>query len=668
MEAIDDERGALSANRGEPELQATFVYSAAAASLGELEQRMAIIAAQFRGDAFSLPRPTGGQLQLLTATLPGASATPVCADYKQFLLAADLAAGAPFCGTEIGDPTGLLLGFSEDGGLPRPVYADPFLGPVTNRSGSMAAVGALGSGKSQQLKRFLTYVLANGGQGVALDRTSSGEYVRLARKLGPMLGVKVQVVKIAAGEKVLLDPMRVFDGTERARFAIGFLTTLTGFTPTSHEGSLIDDAVRTVTSVHQVAANHEVRLDTIIDELERQSHVDLARRIRVIARSDLANLAFGDGTAVDLSADLIVFHIPQLSLPGRTQQSNAHLASQMLPEHFASMGIMYLIAAMVRRLMFCDPTRLSICCADEVWALRASIQTDELLTELVRDGRKHNAAVWLASQHPNDFAGGELLDLLPVRFVFAQAQGATHAALEFLGASTSDHAVELVSSFATSRHGGTASPGLCLMKDLDGRVGHLRCVAADSPELASAYETNPARLAALNDTEPTPTPDAITEPTNPVDLRAQVTDTYALSTDEQRDVFGPPDTQHHDVNAHDVRQPDINHDDVRIDDHWFGGDLVDHDDALAADLDVALAADLDDMWDQPRNEPWDEPFPTAIGWASPSPAAESRSDERHHDTPQVLIIEDLPVIASTTAFRPPATRTRRRPSNGSDRS
>jgi hypothetical protein len=626
MEAIDEERGALSANRGEPELQATMIYSASAATLPELEQRMAIIAAQFRGDAFSLPRPTGGQLQLLTTTLPGSSATPVCADYKQFLLSADLAAGAPFCGTEVGDPAGLLLGFSEDGGLPRPVYLDPFLGPLTNRSGSMAAVGALGSGKSQQLKRFLTFVLANKGQAVALDRTASGEYVRLARKLGPMLGLKVQVVKIAAGEKVLLDPMRVFDGLDRARFAIGFLTTLTGFAPTSHEGSLIDDAVRAVTSVHSMAAN-EIRLDNIIEELERQSHIDLARRIRVIARSDLAHLAFGDGLAVDLNADLIVFHIPQLSLPGRTQQSNAHLSSQMLPEHYASLGIMYLVAAMVRRVMFHDSSRLSICCADEVWALRASIQTDELLTELVRDGRKHNAAVWLASQHPNDFAGGELLDLLPVRFVFAQAQGAANAALQFLGASTSDHAVELVSSFATSRHGGTSTPGLCLMKDIDGRVGHLRCVAADSPELAVAYETNPGKLAAMG--EPVESEPEIVETPAPlpdVDLRTAVTTAYGLTDDEQFDVFGET---------------------TRTDN--FESPFYD-------DLDV-----MRDPVDDDVHGDWPDDRQTPDTFENQSEDAFEEELVRTGQGRIDVARADIPVIASATAFRPPTNpRPRRR--------
>ena len=57
----------------------------------------------------------------------------MCRDYTQFLLPGDLAAGAPFCGPEVGDPTGLLLGMSLDAGVATPVLFDPTFGPTVGR-------------------------------------------------------------------------------------------------------------------------------------------------------------------------------------------------------------------------------------------------------------------------------------------------------------------------------------------------------------------------------------------------------------------------------------------------------------------------------------------------------------------------------------------------------
>ena len=48
------------------------------------------------------------------------------------MLTQDLAAGSPFCGPEVGDPSGLLLGLSLDGGTGMPVMFDPALGPWLN--------------------------------------------------------------------------------------------------------------------------------------------------------------------------------------------------------------------------------------------------------------------------------------------------------------------------------------------------------------------------------------------------------------------------------------------------------------------------------------------------------------------------------------------------------
>src|SRR5690606_30909730 len=191
IQAIDEERTALGANPAEPELQVAILLSLASDDLEDLEDQAAALGALFKPHEYGLGRPTGGQVALLRSMLPGTRAAPVCNDYTQFMLARDLAAGSPFCGSDVGDPTGLLLGLSLDGGNGTPVLFDPAFGPQANASPSLAAVGRLGSGKSFLLKRLCWDTVARGGQVVTIDRTRSGEYARFAAAVPG----RVQVVR-----------------------------------------------------------------------------------------------------------------------------------------------------------------------------------------------------------------------------------------------------------------------------------------------------------------------------------------------------------------------------------------------------------------------------------------------------------------------------------------
>ena len=157
------------------------------------------------------------------------------AEYAQDLLPDGLASAMPFAGSGVGDPGGMLLGYSLDGLLPRPVFLDPAHGPRDlNRSGSLAAIGELGAGKSFLAKTLAHNTVAMGGQVVAIDRTEQGEYGRLAA----VVGGSAQVVEISADATVGLDPFAVFDTDElRLRYGVGFITLLTATPPGSVAGT-----------------------------------------------------------------------------------------------------------------------------------------------------------------------------------------------------------------------------------------------------------------------------------------------------------------------------------------------------------------------------------------------------------------------------------------------
>ena len=482
IQAIDEERAELGANPAEPELQATILLSVAAASLDELESRASVLTAMFEPQEYGLARPTGGQAALLRSMLPGSPAAGVCRDYTQFMLARDLAAGSPFCGSDVGDPNGLLLGLSMDGGNSTPVLFDPAFGPKANASPSLAAVGRLGSGKSFFLKRLCWDTIARGGQVVTIDRTQSGEYVKFAGALS----ARSQVVRLEAGADVRLDPMRSFAGDERVTVTLGFLSLLAGCSAHTEEGAALAEAV------DAVVERPDAGLADVVDELARMgadTHRPdapargLARRLMHYRRSPVGQIAFGAGEPMSLDADFIVFWAPHLALPDRETLANAASSHMMLPEQVLGQALLYLVAAVGRRVVFRDPSRFAAALYDEAWALLASPHGQNLLIEGVRDGRKHNGAIWLASQHPNDFAIEELEDLLGSRFVFRQARRAIPAALRFLGVTDSvDAGVTLEQGLGT---------GVCLYRDVRDRIGLIQILPPTVPNLDHVFNTAP---------------------------------------------------------------------------------------------------------------------------------------------------------------------------------
>jgi hypothetical protein len=477
LDSVDDERDELAASPATPELKVATIFSLASDTLVDLEDQAAQLRSMFEAWEYALPRPTGGQTALFRAMLPGASTPQVARAYWQYVLPRDLASGMPIGGTRIGDPSGTVLGYTLDGGTNQPVLFDGSYGPSINRSGSLAAIGGLGAGKSWALKLLAHAEIGRGGRVVALDRTPMGEYVRFAS----VVPGTTQTVRLDAGAEVCLDPMAVFQGPDRIRYATGFLTLLTGADPTDLHGATLAEAVRVV------AQRPDGRLRDVIDALSALGDTwpeanDLARKVANFARSDLGDLAFGTGAPLALDADYIVLWTPALSLPDREQLINEYLARQLLPEQVLSQALLYLVAAIARMVAFND-RRYAAALFDEAWSVTASPQGKALVLEGVRDGRKHNAAIWLGSQHPDDI-DPQIGELLGSRFVFRQARGAATKALAMLGMDPDPEWEELLET--------GLDPGHCLYRDVRDRIGRIEVTTPATRDLTDAFNTNPS--------------------------------------------------------------------------------------------------------------------------------------------------------------------------------
>jgi hypothetical protein len=502
LDAVDDERAMLAANPSDPELQVAMVFSTWATSLVELEHRAKTMQRVYKGAEYHLPRPTGGQLSMFEALLPGSTTPQPCHDYRQYLLPRDLAAGMPFAGSAVGDSGGMLLGASRDAGCLRPVLLDPASGPKNDRDGSVAAFGTLGSGKSYLAKRLAATVLMRGGKMVLIDRTQAGEYVRFAQTMAEV-GIRSQVVTVNEGGGLLLDPLRVFTPEAARQVALGYLGMVCGLDPTGLESAALDRAVANV-------ARPGGRLFDVLDELERLADTgpefrhgrELSLRLRAISNNRFGAPAWSDGPSIDTSVDCTVIHLPNLAVPRREVLLSEHLSRKLLPEQVCSLGLLYLVAALSRGIIFDEQGRFAALCMDEAWALTSTLPGQQLLEEVLRDGRKHNAACWVFSQNPDDLPH-ELRDLISNRFVFGLNGDAATSGLNWLGVDANRENVDTLEQWAVRREpvkspDGEHLPGEppeCLMRDGAGRVGRVQILDAETELLRTGFESNPTRLA-----------------------------------------------------------------------------------------------------------------------------------------------------------------------------
>jgi len=172
----------------------------------------------------------------------------------------------------------------------------------------------------------------------------------------------------------------------------------------------------------------------------------------------------------------ITIRTPGLSLPDPAASRDTYTRAERI-----SVATLSLVAAQALRLVSGERRRHKIVLLDEAWFLLASTQGRLLLNRLVRLGRAMNATILLATQRLGDL--GDLSELIGTYLLFGQGSVAEAGrALELLGLDPEDAALR-------ARLAGYQQ-GLCLMRDLDGRIGELQ-VDLVFGDLLAALETTP---------------------------------------------------------------------------------------------------------------------------------------------------------------------------------
>jgi hypothetical protein len=468
-----------------PTLQASLWFGLSAPDEERLYEQIRALKSYFATYQMTVEVPTGDQLQAFLACLPGAPNPG--SDYIH-RLPPEVLAGAMFLGTRaLGDASGPFIG--RTGVLSRPVYLDPALPPLLNRSASIAFLGSLGGGKSFAAN-LLTYlaVLFRGAQALVLD--PKGERTKWLQDLPELEGhLRIITLGTDPGDAGKLDPFLLGrDGgpelaKESANLALSLLAFLANLSPSDAR------FLPLMTAVEQVAASPRPGLAKVVERLQQMGENDrdaagLATYFRSLSRLAYAHLIFGHGNeaGLDVGSALTVLQLQNLVMPPAGKPREEFSLEETL-----SVALMHAVTGFATQFTRRDRGRFKIVLLDEAWALLASTQGRMLVTHLLRTGRAMNNAVYLVSQNVADLLDETVRSQIGLKFIFRSFDPQEIArVLQFLGLEAEPETVAALRQLET---------GQALVQDLHGRVG---VVTLDPlfPHLAAAFDTRPPRRGA----------------------------------------------------------------------------------------------------------------------------------------------------------------------------
>ena len=468
----------LSTSTTIPQLRVGMTFCLYSDDLTDLKNQVDQFRNHWEAGEWSMAQPLADQRKLFLHMLPGGPEPWVVRkEYAQYMLPNTLASGMPMFETEIGDPRGQMFGVDAGGWTNRPVLFAADYAPSINESPSLAAFGGLGSGKSYAIKQIAYGTIARNGRVVCVDRTSVGEYVQFGQAFAPE---QTQTVEIGAGANFTMDPCRIFkEKKQQAQFMSGFLRTAIGAESRMDRAAMINEA-----TIHVVRGGGRA-LDVIDYLIKKGAGGDgeasgLARQVSQLTESEYAQAVLNEHPPLQLNGSWIVFALAGLPLPTAEQLKSEQQMKEMEAEQMIGQALLYIVGGVCRQFCLSDTKQFAATLLDEAWALTKHPGGKTLISELIRDGRKHNAAVWLMSQHPDDLDDSRLLSTIGNRMIFKQGQGAGKKALTFCGINPSDSLVRQVESLPT---------GMCFWRDVRQRIGLIQVLPVDENSNLAAQTT-----------------------------------------------------------------------------------------------------------------------------------------------------------------------------------
>ncbi|WP_405816444.1 MULTISPECIES: ATP-binding protein [unclassified Streptomyces] len=485
----------------EVEVQSVTVLSVWGPDAAVCDARARELAAALSGGDYRVERPYGMQEELFALGLPGAVRAPKLTQFTQHQLSEDWAACGALTLSRVGDPTGMMIGHDLDSGTIRPVLLNPADAPQVNASASSSVIGDLGSGKSVLEKLVAAAVADQGGRAIVIDRTPIREWARFARTA---MGERCEIID-AARARISIDPLRVFGGPVGAHYALSHLTLQLGVGAMTAAGAVLHHAVE------EVASGPEPSMGKVLDVLttlaatgtgtsRADAAATMADMLRIVAGNPLAAMVFDPGLPPvtldgDMGADMVVVTTTGLTLPPREAFANVEVLRQQPLEALIGRAVLYLIAAIARQAAFTDPGRFCLVALDECYWLTSSAEGSALVHEILHDGRKHGAGVFLGAHDEAEL--GKDSGLIAYRFLARTTDSARASrGLRFLGLDDQDEDLIRLVATGLSPVGQVGREGEMLLRDPRMQVGRIQVVVPPVPRLKDAVFTTPGRTPA----------------------------------------------------------------------------------------------------------------------------------------------------------------------------
>ncbi|MGW8782383.1 ATP-binding protein [Streptomyces sp. NPDC055796] len=496
---LEEQDARMARTSVEVEVQSVTVLTVWGPDAATCDGRARELSAALASGDYRAVRPIGMQEELFVLGLPGGVRAPKLGQFTQHQLSEDWAACGALTLSRVGDPAGILIGRDLDCGTLRPVLLNPADAPQVNASASSAVIGELGAGKSTLEKLIAAAVVDRGGQAIVIDRTPLREWSRFAKTA---MGDRSQVID-AAQAQLSIDPLRVFGGPVGAHYALSYLTLQLGVGAMTATGAVLHHAVE------EVAGGPEPSMGKVLGVLcalasaggsRADAAATMADLLRVVASNPLAAMVFDSALPVvsvtgDLGADMVVVTTAGLTLPPREAFADAEVLRQQPLEALIGRAVLYLLAAIARQAAFTDPTRFCLVSLDEVYWLTSSAEGAALVHEILHDGRKHGAGVFLGAHDEEEL--GKDAGLVAYRYL-ARTTDRTRAAkgLRFLGLDGGDEDLLRLVTTGLSPVGQAGREGEMLLRDPRMQVGRIQVIAPQVPRLREHLFTTPGRTPA----------------------------------------------------------------------------------------------------------------------------------------------------------------------------
>ncbi|WP_327113547.1 ATP-binding protein [Nocardia sp. NBC_01730] len=483
-------------NGGESEVSFTTVIAIGGPSRDATLDAVNALKRRYKRFQVEMTAPVGAQVDLWSMLIPGNPPRRAFDDFAH-IVPSDMWAGfVPFTTSQIGDDSGPVIGVNLLSGQFEPIHFGIMEAALHDLSASFAVTGELGSGKSYFLKLMAVLVHDMGGQFLAIDRSQVGEWEHFASAIDDAVVIDL------ANPSVSLDPLRLFGPRIAGERALDSVLPLLDLSPTSGAGAVAANLL-----TPKAIAQHGIR--SLLDLF----HVVRRLRDDPGIGDEYADLAARLGTVVErvpvlfdpklrplqLTAAATVVRSHHLALPTAEELTTPHLYNRLPLTKRLGTALYELVGVAAREAFLTDNGRFGLLVGDEAHHFTQTQVGSAVTSDFSRDGRKHLAAIGLASHDPATDFQGAAHNLIPNRFVFRQRdETLARNSLEWLGVDLEEAPFllqilreETSPPVGAGRQVPDERRGEMFMRDALNRIGRGKVLGPARPDRAAAITSTP---------------------------------------------------------------------------------------------------------------------------------------------------------------------------------